>query len=112
VEPDRPTTAQAFDVETIEDRNQVLVRVVGELDLVTTPVLDRHLAGAVTRERARIVVDLSAVTFLDVRGVNALVTASTGALALGSELVVRGGGEALQRLVEVLGLTGHLTLEA
>ena len=111
MDPGRPTAAQAFDVETIEDRTQVLVRVVGELDLVTAPVLDRHLAGAIGRERPRVVVDLAAVSFLDIRGLNSLVAADAAARRAGTTLVVRGGGEQLVRLVEVCGLEDQLTIE-
>jgi anti-anti-sigma factor len=111
MDPDRPAAAQAFDVETIEDRSQVLVRVEGELDLVTAPVLERHLAGAVGRGRPRIVVDLAAVPFLDVRGLDTIVAADAAARRAGSALVVRGGGELLVRLVEVCDLRDRLTLE-
>lgn len=111
MEPGRPAAAQAFDVEMIEERTQVLVRVVGELDLVTAPVLDRNLAGAISRGRPRVVVDLSAVSFLDVRGINSLVSADTAAEGAGTRLVVRGAGDAVHRLVEVCGLEGHLTFE-
>jgi anti-sigma B factor antagonist len=111
MDPDRPAAAQAFDVETIEDRAQVLVRVVGELDLVTSPVLDRHLAGAVGRGRPRVVVDLAGVPFLDVRGLDAIVAADAAARRAGSTLVLRGGGEQLVRLVEVCGLRDRLTIE-
>jgi anti-anti-sigma factor len=107
----RPTAAQAFDVEVTEERAQVLVRVVGELDLVTAPVLDRHLAGAASRERPRVVVDLSGVTFLDVRGINSLVTAQAAAHQVGSNLVLRGAGPQVHRLLEVCGLEGHFTVE-
>jgi anti-anti-sigma factor len=111
VEQGRPTAAQAFDVEVREERAQVLVRVVGELDLVTAPVLDRHLAGAASRERPRVVVDLSGVTFLDVRGINSLVTAEAAARTAGSALVLRGADEQVHRLLEVCGLQDHFTLE-
>jgi anti-sigma B factor antagonist len=107
----RPAAAQAFDVEMIEERAQVLVRVVGEIDLVTSPVLDRHLAGAVARGRPRVVVDLTAVSFLDVRGINSLLDAHAAATACGSTLVLRGASHAVHRLVEVCGLEGRLTFE-
>jgi anti-sigma B factor antagonist len=106
-----PAAAPGFDVEVTEERAQVLVVVVGELDLVSSPVLDRHLASAVSRGRTRVVVDVSGVTFLDVRGINSLVTANNAAMEAGTALVVRGAGEQVHRLVEVCGLEGHLQLE-
>jgi anti-sigma B factor antagonist len=105
-----PAAAQGFGVEVTEERAQVVVVVVGELDLVTSPVLDRHLAGAVARGR-QVVVDLTGVTFLDVRGINCLMAATGAASAAGSALVVRGADDRVRRLVEVCGLVGHLHLE-
>lgn len=106
----RPAAALGFYVDVIEDRDRVQVRVVGEVDLVTAPVLERHLQGAVGR-RPLLVVDLAGVTFLDVRGINALVAANTAAAELGTRLVVRGAGPQVRRIVSLCGLEGHLALE-
>ena len=106
----RPAAAHGFHVDLVEDRDRVQVRVVGELDLVTAPVLDRHLAGALGR-RALVVVDLSAVTFLDVRGINTLVSANAAATESGTRLVVRGAGPHVRRMMSLCGLEGHLALE-
>ena len=84
------------------------MRVAGELDLVTSPILDRHLAAAVARGRAQVVVDLSAVTFVDVRGVNSLVAARRAAREAGSVLVLQAPSRPVQRVIEVFGLD-HLT---
>jgi anti-sigma B factor antagonist len=111
MEPPRPAAAQAFAVEVTEERAQIVVRVVGELDLVTAPVLDRHLAGAVSRERPRVVVDLSGVTFVDVRGLNPLVVADAAARELGSAVVLRGARDQVHRLLEVCGLAGTFSFE-
>jgi anti-sigma B factor antagonist len=113
MEPGRPPAAgPGFDVEVTEERAQVLIAVFGELDLVSSPVLDRHLAGAVSRGRPKVVVDVSGVTFLDLRGINSIVAAHTAAAEAGSTLVVRGAGEHVRRLVEVCGLDDHLHLES
>ena len=56
-------------------------------------------------------VDLSAVTFLDIRGINSIVAADAAAREAGTALVVRGGGDQLDRLVQVCGLEGRLRIE-
>lgn len=106
----RPAAAFGFHVEVIEDRDRVQVRVSGELDLVTAPVLERHLKEGVGR-RPLVVVDLAAVTFLDVRGINTLVSATTAATEAGSRLVVRGASPQVRRMVSLCGLDGHVALE-
>ena len=106
----RPAAAQGFHVELIEDRGRVRVVVAGELDLVTGPVLQRHVDGALGRERPEIEVDLSGVTFIDVRGVNVLVAGHAAAAEAGTRFVVR-GGHRIRRLVELCELQDTLVLE-
>lgn len=107
----RPVAAQGFAVDVSEERSQVLVRVAGELDLVTAPSLDRHLDGAVARGRPLVVVDLAGVSFLDVRGLNSLVAAAAAANDAGSALVLRAAGPHVHRIVELCGLAGQLVFE-
>ena len=106
----RRAAALGFHVDVLEDRDRVQVRVVGELDLVTAPVLERHLQGALGR-RPLLVVDLAAVTFLDVRGINTLVAANAEASGAGARMVVRGAGPQVRRMVSLCGLEGQLALE-
>ena len=83
-----------------------VVHVSGEVDVSTAPVLHDALA-AVPESSARVVVDLSAVTFLDSTGIGVLVAAlmrlrdgpSAGTLGL---VVTR---PHLNKVLEVTGLT-------
>lgn len=106
----RPAAALGFHVDVVEDHDQIQLRVLGELDLVTAPVLERHLEGAIGR-RPLLVVDVAAVTFLDVRGINVLVSANKAAADVGTQLVVRGARSQVRRMVSLCGLDGHLALE-
>ena len=58
-------------VEPVSDDASV-VTVIGELDLSTVPALRGALSGALDRGISRLVVDLSAVTFVDSVGVGAI----------------------------------------
>jgi anti-anti-sigma factor len=59
--------------ELVDDRT-VQLRPVGELDMLTAPVLHERIGGFLA-ERARLVVDLSRLTFLDSAGLRTLLLA-------------------------------------
>jgi anti-anti-sigma factor len=78
------------------------VRVGGELDIATTPHLERTLNAA---SQARLVVlDLRELAFIDLCGMRAIVSASSRVRQAGRRLVLVGVPSSLQRL---LTLTGH-----
>lgn len=106
-----PRPAHGFHVDVVEDRERVVVVVHGELDLVTAPVLGRHLEAVVQRGRRSVVVDLAGVTFLDVRGAHALVEADEAGSAAGSPLVLRGVRPRVRRTISLCGLEGALRFE-
>ncbi len=57
-------------------RDRVILKVYGELELTTTPLLRRELEELIDLGWRRIVVDLEAVAFLDVGAVRTLVHAA------------------------------------
>jgi anti-anti-sigma factor len=78
-----------FAVEVTEQADAVVVRVAGEIDIVTAPVLQRHLDPALAGDRPLVVIDLAETTFLDARGVAVLVRARTTVTGRGGRLVIR-----------------------
>lgn len=95
--------ANAFGVLVSEDRLAVRVLVRGELDLVTAPILARHLDG-VGPEREVVEVDLAGVTFMDVRGVNALIDARAALAAAGRRLAIHAPSDAVRRTLRLCGV--------
>ena len=73
------------------------VHVVGEIDLATTPQLERALEAALSQSLA-VVLDLQDVTFLDSGGTRAIVTASIAARSRGRRLVLLRGPPNVDRL--------------
>jgi anti-sigma B factor antagonist len=61
-----------FDTE-VQDDESVVIRPRGRLNLLAAPKLREVVAQSVAQGRARIVVDLSATTFMDSSGLGALV---------------------------------------
>ena len=79
------------------------MHVAGELDIATTPQLERTLHEAQLQTRL-IALDLRAVRFIDCSGVHVIVDASVRARELGCRLVLLRGPRNVDR---VFALTGH-----
>ncbi|MFG3202760.1 STAS domain-containing protein [Streptomyces sp. NPDC048192] len=65
----------AFKVTGVEHGEWAVLRVTGELDLMTSPVLRQHVHDVVAEGHHSLVVDLSDVFFCDSSGVGVLVAA-------------------------------------
>jgi anti-sigma B factor antagonist len=101
-------TFPSFDL-TVERGNTVTtVAASGELDLAAAP----ELAAAVARHHdARLLVlDVTAVTFIDSSGVRALIEADRSRAGAGSRLAVLAGEGPVRRMLELCGLEGRLAL--
>lgn len=83
--------------------HRTIVRLSGELDLVTAPAF----ANALRTANSEIVVDFSDLTFLDASGLGVLAQASERAQRDGDSLIVVNAGPLAQRVFEVTEL-GHL----
>ncbi|MEU0877132.1 STAS domain-containing protein [Lentzea sp. NPDC005914] len=67
---------EPLEVETEQRDNAVILRVAGEVDSYTAPVLQEHLAAAFSeaaRHKYAVVLDMTGVSFLASTGLSALV---------------------------------------
>ncbi|MFJ1759876.1 STAS domain-containing protein [Amycolatopsis sp. NPDC088138] len=81
----------------------VLVRVDGEIDLATARKLDEVLQSQVGPEAGEVVIDLGAVTFFSVAGLNSLLRAQLLADTAGARLTIdTGDSRAVRRLFALL----------
>jgi anti-sigma B factor antagonist len=88
----------------------VVVEVDGELDLGAAPALDRHL-GAAREERPRaVVLDMTAVRFVDSSALRALLRARQAMADDGVALVLAGVAPQVERLFELTGTDGLLPM--
>lgn len=92
-------------VESVDE----LVIVSGEVDAHTAPTLEAHLAAEPVDRPIRL--DLSAVTFMDSSGLRVLIDAHHRA-ADGHGVVLVRPSRPVVRLLEISGLTEHLSVEA
>jgi anti-anti-sigma factor len=100
---------EPFRCEVSPDRDGVRVRPVGELDLLTVPVVDAQLAELWSVGFTRVLLDLRAVTFIDSTCLHMLMTWQSQALADGLTFAVIAGPRAVERALTVAGLGGRLT---
>jgi anti-anti-sigma factor len=68
---------RGFNVRPSVQAGEVIVEVVGELDLATAPLLDEVLLGAGAVATGRVVVDVSHLTFMGAAGLSVLVARTT-----------------------------------
>jgi len=97
------SSPQGFTVE-IDDAegDSVVIRVKGELDMAATPDLTEAIVGA--KDRGRIALDLSGVTFLDSSAIGALVASGREVSDAGGRLEIGPRSDIVNRVLEITGL--------
>ena len=96
-----PNEEPRLDVVTDVDGALILT---GEIDSYTAPDLAARLSADPPAE----VIDVAGVSFIDSSGLRILVEVHQQRLAAGSRLVLRSPSAAVQRLLEISGLSAHL----
>ena len=84
-------------VDLVRNRHAVCIQLVGELDLSTSDQLAAAAAGAMVRGRLPVLIDVSALTFCDVRGVAELLSLEQRLAASGRTVAVVGASRPLRR---------------
>lgn len=87
-----------------------LIRLDGRLDIEGTEALDQPFIYATSTHPAKIVVDLSGVSFLASIGIRTLLSAARGQAARGGRLVMFGAQPMIRRVLQTAGVDQLLTL--
>ena len=102
---------EPLDIHTAMDGPTALLRLEGELDASTAPILDEALRRAASDGAAqRLVLDLGKLKFVDSAGLSVLVAAHRRLQHDGAELVVCSPSAAVRRLFDIAGLDRVLTI--
>jgi anti-anti-sigma factor len=83
----------------------------GELDLATVPAFEQALGRADARECGVVALDLSEVSFIDVAGARAVVSARDRFAAEGRALRIVGASAAACRIFELTGWSRYLDVQ-
>ena len=102
--PDEP---QSYNVEHDPVEGALLVTASGELDLAAAPRLATVLSMAAASAEPCVVLDLSAVDFIDSTALGAIMHASTEVEAGGKRMLVVALDGPVRRLLEITNLTGR-----
>jgi anti-sigma B factor antagonist len=110
--PDRDRgTSEQLRIGVEPDPQGVRIRLVGELDLATSPELDRLLDELAGNGHSQLLIDLTGVEFMDSTGLASILRALDAARHNGHRLSVRRGSPQVQRLFELTGIGDRLTFE-
>lgn len=100
-----PEKPEMFQVTTSEPQQHVVqLRLRGELDLMTAPVLETALDTATANGYNRMVIDLSELRFIDSTGMHLLVQAHRRMTAKHAETQVVSPSPHVAKVFEVMGL--------
>ena len=81
-----------------------VVRVAGQVDVVTAPAFDTELRHVITTKLSKLVVDLRRVTSMETAGIQVLANAHDLAVEHGGWLRASGAGQWLADLIRATGL--------
>ena len=84
----------------------------GELDIATVELLERALVEVERADSARIVLDLSGLSFIDSTGLRLLLDVNERCGGAADRLRVIAGAPAVERLLDIVGLRERLPLIA
>jgi anti-sigma B factor antagonist len=99
---------------SIEDRrldgDTHVIGVTGEVDLFTAPEFKERVMAPIAADVGRVVVDLTAATFIDSSSLGVLIGAHRRLRGRGGRLVVACGNKAILKTFRVTGLDGVFTI--
>ena len=99
----------SFRCEIAPEDGRVLLRLAGELDMSTAPILEQRLREALDGGGRRLVVDLRGLDFMDSTGLTLLVRWDRAGEQEGYELELVRGEPRVHRLFELTGLDSRFT---
>jgi anti-sigma B factor antagonist len=100
-----------FRCEVSPDRDRVIVRLVGELDLAEAPAVARTLEEILGAGFERLVIDLRDLSFLDSSGLRTLLSAHHAACARNARMSLIVGSSEVRRLLELTAADSLFTIE-
>jgi anti-sigma B factor antagonist len=100
-----------FRVEVASKGEASVVSVIGELDLASSPTLEEELERLAVGNAPLVIVDLSALEFMDSTGLSVLVRAHHRSEETGQRFGLVNGSQQVQRLLSLTGVAERLTLE-
>ncbi|HTB70862.1 MAG TPA: STAS domain-containing protein [Solirubrobacteraceae bacterium] len=99
-------------VDVRRQRDRVVLHLEGELDLASSPILERALEGAEIAETPLLVLDLDDLRFVDSTGLRIILLAHERARGRGQEFAITPGSSQVQRLLSITNVAEHMRVIA
>ena len=99
-----------FDIRVDRFAGEVVVSVLGEVDMASGPLLWECLAEAIPDAARRLVIDLSDTTFIDSTGLAIFVRAREQLRHRGAELILRTPQASARKVLSITGLDTVITI--
>jgi anti-sigma B factor antagonist len=93
-----------LNIEIIPGNDAVIMRLIGEIDMVTAPTVRDAAMSAIHRHSPYLHIDLSGVTFMDSTGLEVLLATRRRAEAAGGCLYLEDPSRRVIRVLEVTGV--------
>jgi anti-sigma B factor antagonist len=94
-----------FALEVRQGEADAVVRLIGELDMASAPVLKTELASLAARGVRTVIVDLDQLDFIDSSGLSVLIAGLKRLREGGGTLTIRSPSARAKRVFEIAGLT-------
>jgi anti-sigma B factor antagonist len=104
----RHTTPEDFRVHITPDREQVIVRAVGEVDLSTANEIEGPVVELLNSGFEQVILDLREVTFMDSSGIRVLISGHQHAEVRGARLSIIVGTSRIRQTLELSGAIDYL----
>lgn len=99
-----------FSVDVEDGEHAIVIGVSGELDLASSPELEREFERGIASDAELLIIDLRSLEFMDSTGLSVLVRAHQKATQNGKRLAVVKGPPQVQRLLSLTGVAERLTV--
>jgi anti-sigma B factor antagonist len=98
------TSVPDFDFTVAEEEGRVEVRLIGDLDIATAPLLREGLLGVLEGDPRQITLDMADLSFIDSTGLSVVVGAFNRARQDGREVVLRNPRPPTRKVLEISGI--------
>ncbi len=93
-----------LDVAIASREGEHVVRLIGELEAVTAPILEEELRRLVADGKTQITLELGDLKFIDSNGLAALVDALGRLRETGGDMILSSPGPSIRKVLEISGL--------
>jgi anti-anti-sigma factor len=97
-------------VEVMRGQDRIVLRLTGELDLASVPLLQSELEAVDLEPGAMMVLDLRELQFMDSTGLRAILDAHSRSRQRGYGFAVTRGSDQVERLLSITRVSEHLRI--